>query len=139
MSGSSDSSTARLRSVLLGTAPTRAALTVAAVGIGILVSYVVIAVFGLPSTEPPGTTVLLVGFWVIPALAGVVCGWYRLGFLASLGCGIVPILVLYVLQLLVRPDGDLPAFVFALMLGGQSVPFAVGGFVLGATAVLLLE
>ncbi|AFZ72928.1 hypothetical protein [Natronobacterium gregoryi] len=139
MSGPKRSSAARLRSVLVGTAPARAGLVVAAVGIGIVACYVAIDLFGLPSTHPPGTTVLLVGFWVIPALAGIVCGWHRLGFLAALGSGITPILVLYALQLLVQPDGDLPAFVFALMLGGQSVPFAVGGFVLGATAALLLE
>ncbi|WP_256375007.1 hypothetical protein [Natrialba sp. SSL1] len=43
------------------------------------------------------------------------------------------------LQIVTEPDGDLHELVFAIMIGGQSVPFAVGGFVLGLVAALVLE
>ncbi|OIB55662.1 hypothetical protein BBD46_05025 [Natrialba sp. SSL1] len=63
----------------------------------------------------------------------------RLRFLAALVSGLAPIAVIYVLQIVTEPDGDLHELVFAIMIGGQSVPFAVGGFVLGLVAALVLE
>lgn len=128
-----------VRLYLFGDHPLLASSIVVAVGLGVAISYSAVGLLGLTPTEPPGSWIFIVGLWVVPILAGIVCGWYRLGFLAALGSGLASIAAMYLIQIVSDSgtNGDLPEIVFAVMLGGQSVLFAVGGFLLGAIAALL--
>lgn len=93
-----------------------------------------------------GTSVFMLVFSVLPGLAGGICGWYRLGFLAATGSGVAPSVAFYLVVIVgVALDigsfggGDSPLGAFTLVLAILSFVAAIAGFLLTVAVATLLE
>lgn len=130
-----------LRQTLTGTNPRGAVAVVVAVGLATAALLGPFGVFSIPVAGVPAGGALAVGFGLLPALAGGVCGYYRLGMVGAVGSGIAPgaAFVLFVavgtaLEIGSIGGGDAPLVRFGLLLATPGVVLAIIGFGLGVTA-----
>lgn len=126
-----------LRPYVVGQNGKPAVLVVALTGVGVALSLGLMELFGLGHS---GQSLLeSVAFGVLPGLAAVICGWYRLGALAAGGVGLAPGAVVSVHQLATETSGHLSVWAFPFMLTTVTVPIALAGFGVGIAAAILFK
>lgn len=134
------------RSVLVPARPRLALGVVAAVGAATAAVLVPFGLLRIGVSGLVGRLAFLVVFGVVPALAGGICGRYRLGVPAAAASGVAPGVAFFLvvavgaaLEVGTFGGGDSPLGPFALALTAPSVALALLGFGLAVAIRTLLE
>lgn len=131
-----------LQPYLYGERPRLAGIVAVAVGITTGFLLVPLGLFEISVSGLPAAVVFTIGFGALPVLAGVVCGWFRLGVLAAAASGIAPAVAFYLVVVVGATlgigtfgGGDSPLAPFALLLGSPGFVLATVGFALTTIAI----
>ncbi|APW99239.1 hypothetical protein CHINAEXTREME_16320 [Halobiforma lacisalsi AJ5] len=127
-----------LRRHLTTERPRLALAVVAAVGATTTTVLVPLGLLGIGTSGRPGIVGFRVAFGLIPAVAGAICGLYRLGLPAAVACGLAPggtfylvVVVGAALEVGTVGGGDAPLGPLSVVLTAPSFVLALVGFVAG--------
>ncbi|SFB94598.1 hypothetical protein SAMN05444422_103183 [Halobiforma haloterrestris] len=134
------------RRYLASERPRLSLAVVAAVGATTAAVLVPLGLLGIGTSGRPGIVGFRVAFGLVPAVAGAICGLYRLGLPTAVACGLAPggtfslvVVVGTALEVGTFGGGDAPLGPLSVALTAPSFVLALVGFAAGLAVTAVRE